>query len=42
MRAHGVPNVVDHPALPQHVFHASPEIAHQQKALPPLEADGTK
>jgi hypothetical protein len=28
--------------VPQHVFHASPEIAHQQKALPPLEADGTK
>ena len=31
MRAHGAPNVVDHPALPQHVFHAGPELAHPAK-----------
>ncbi len=31
MRAHGAPNVVDHPALAQHVFQASPEIAHSAK-----------
>ena len=31
MRTHGAPNVVDRPALPQHVFHASPEFAHPAK-----------
>jgi len=31
MRAHGAPNVVDHLALAQHAFQASPEIAHSAK-----------